>query len=514
MKNKKFIIIFIVIVIIGIVVWQFFGKNGKPKFEIVKIERGNVIQEVSETGKVIEGEAIDLSFKNSGQIKKISIAIGDKVKSGNILAELDTSNLYIQLQGAKSALTVSQAQLDKLLAGAIQEEIQAAQTKVKNGEDSLNEAKQSLENTYEDVLNSLDDAYLKSYNSFITVDTIQRNYFIGSDQESVKVREKKDEIDNLTKKNKAYLDAAKASSENAKKDFALSETKKALDTILSDLGDIRETCESENYRNTVSSTNKTSLDTQRTNINTALSTITNSQQAISSAKLSIGSAEGQLQVVKDNLTLLIASPRQEDIDLYQAQVSQAKSQVQLIEKQIQDSILRSPVDGKITDIKKRVGEMAQAMAQDVAFVILPDSPFETKVDIYEEDVVKLNIGNSVDISLVSFPDKIFKGKVILIDPAEKLIEGVVYYETTISFDEMPEGIKPGMTADLIIKTASKENVLTIPKSAIQEKDGKVTVEVLNGKSIQQKEIKIGLKGSNDFIEVIFGLEEGEEVIVK
>lgn len=514
MKNKKFIIAVIIIILAVVLGVRLLSKNGKPEFETARVEIGNVVQEVSETGKVIEGEAIDLSFKNSGQIKKISVAIGDKVKTGDILAELDTSNLYIQLQGAKSALAISQAQLNKLLAGVTQEEIQAAQTKVDNASISLNEAKQTLEDVYDDSLNSLDDAYLKAYNSFIVVDTIQRTYFIGSDQESVKVKEKKDEINSLTTQIKVYLDTAKASSEDAKKDLALSETKKYLNTIFSDLGIVRETCESENYRNTVSSTNKTYLDTQRTNINTALTTVTTSQQTISSAKLSIESTEGLLQVAEDNLALLTASPRQEDIDLYKAQVSQAKSQVQIIEKQMQDSILRSPVDGKITDIKKRVGEMAQAIVQDVAFILLPDSPFEIKVDIYEEDVVKLNMGNLVDISLVSLPDKIFRGKVISIDPSEKLIEGVVYYETTISFDEMPEGIKPGMTADVIIKTASRENVLTIPKGAIQEKDGRVTVEVLNGKSTQQKEIKIGLKGSNDLIEVVSGLGEGEEVIVQ
>jgi len=514
MKNKKFIIIFIIIILAGVVAWQFFGKNGKPKFETVKVEKGNVIQEVSETGKVIEGEEINLAFKNSGQIEKIYVEVGEKVKTGDILAKLSTVSLSIQLQEAKSALSVVQAQLDKLLAGATQEEIQAAQTKVKNGEISLNEVKQSLENDYGDALNSLDDAYLKAYNSFIVVDTIQRTYFIGSDQESVKVKEKKDEINNLTAQIKNYTGIAKTSSEDTKKDLALSETKKSLNTILGDLGDIRETCESENYRNTVSSTNKASLDTQRTNINTALTTITNSQQAISSAKLSIESAEGQLQVAKDNLTLLTASPRQEDINLYQAQVSQAKANVQLIENQIQDSTLKSPVYGKITDVKKRVGEIVQPALQDAVFILLPDSPFEIKVDIYEEDVVKLNIGNPVDISLVSFPDKIFKGKVISIDPVEKLIEGVVYYETTISFDDIPDGLKPGMTADLTIRTASKENVLTIPKGAIQEKDGKVTVEVLNGKSTQQKEIKIGLKGSNDLVEVVSGLGEREEVIVK
>lgn len=219
-------------------------------------------------------------------------------------------------------------------------------------------------------------------------------------------------------------------------------------------------------------------------------------------------------MAKDNLTLLTVSPRQEDIDLYQAQVDQAGAQVKLLENQIQDSVLRSPVDGQIIAIEKRVGELVQSTSQDSVFTILPASPFEVKVDIYEEDIVKMSVGNPADISLVAFPEQIFKGKVVEIEPAEKLIEGIVYYETIVSFADIPNRLKPGMTADLTIRTASKENVLTIPKSAIQERDDKVIVEVLNGESSQQKEIKIGLKGSNDLIEVVSGLEEGDKIILK
>jgi HlyD family secretion protein len=282
---------------------------------------------------------------------------------------------------------------------------------------------------------------------------------------------------------KAVIDVTKSTAENEKSDLALSETEKNLNVIFDDLREIREVCESENYKNIVSATAKSSLDTQRTYINTALSNIITSKQTISSVKLNnkynidvaqaaVSDAEAALKTAQDKLAVTLVKPRQNDIELYEAQISQAQAQVKLIENQIQDSILRSPIDGKIIEIKKKVGEIVQPLLQDVVFVLLPDNPFEIKVDIYEEDIVKVKIGNPVDISLVAFPDKIFKGRVIEINPAEKLIEGIVYYETTINFDEIPEGIKPGMTADLIIKTDSKENVLTIPKDAIQKKNGK------------------------------------------
>ena len=140
--------------------------------------------------------------------------------------------------------------------------------------------------------------------------------------------------------------------------------------------------------------------------------------------------------------------------------------------------------------------------------------FEIEVNIYEEDVVKINPGNPVDISLIAFPGQVFKGQVISIDPSEKLIEGVVYYKTIIHSEELPAGIQPGMTADLLINTASKENVLAIPNEAIQKGDDKLRVEILDGNSIKEREIEIGFEGSNGLVEVVSGLKEGDQIILR
>ena len=160
---------------------------------------------------------------------------------------------------------------------------------------------------------------------------------------------------------------------------------------------------------------------------------------------------------------------------------------------------------------------------DTIVALLPAVPFEIETDIYEEDVVKINIGNPVDISLIAFPDQIFKGEVASIAPAEKLMDGVVYYKITITFhtpissgtvEKIPEGVKPGMTADLIIQTAQKENVLIIDEEGVQEKDDKIFVEVLKDGKIEEREIETGLLGSDDMIEIISGLEAGEKVILR
>lgn len=512
--NKKIILIIVIVLLLVIGVYQGFLKTEEPTFTLAEVVLGNISQEVAETGQVKKGEEINLSFKNSGRIEKIYVVVGDQVDSGENLAKLETAELAIQLQEAKAALDVTQAKLNKLSAGATQEEIKIAQTAVENSQVSLDTSRQGLKDANEDALNVLDDSYLKIYNAFNVADLIQRAYFTSNDQGGIRVRENKDKIESAAAQAKSYLDTAKSDPEDENIDTAISEMQQALDKTYNALGIIRETCEEPTYRSLVSSTNKTSLDTQRGYINTAITNLTNSQQSITSAKFAIESAEGVLQAAEDDLALKIVPARQEDIDLYQAQVNQAQAQVQILENQIRDTTLKSPTKGQITKINKKVGEMAQSALQDAVIILLPATPFEIEVDIYEEDVVKINIGNPVEISLVPFPDKIFKGKVISIDPAEKIVEGVVYYETSIDFEEMPDNLKPGMTADLVIQAALKENVLVIPEDALHEKDDKRTVQVFQDGEVKDKEIEIGLIGSNDLIEVIFGLEEGEEVILE
>jgi len=512
-RAKKTILLIIVVLLTFFGIYQIFFKKGKTEFTLYEVAWGNIVQEISETGQVQKGEEINLSFKASGRIREIYVKVGDQVDSGENLAKLETAELAIQLQEAKAVWDIAQAKLNKLLAGPTQEEIKVSQTAVENSQVSLDTSLQGLKDVYEDALNVSDDSYLKIYNAFNEVDSIQRTYFTSNDQESIRVRENKNKVSSAMVQAKTYLDIAKANSTDEKIDTSLSEMKKALEVTSDALKIIRETCEESTYRSLVSSTNKTSLDTHRGYINIAITNLANSQQSIISAKFTIESAKVTLQAAEDNLDLKTAPARQEDIDLYQAQVNQAEAQVQLLENQIRDATLKSPTKGQITKINKKAGEMTQPALQEAVIILLPATPFEVKVDIYEEDVVKINIGDPVEISLISFPEKIFKGKVITINPAEEIIEGVVYYEVVIDFEEAPEGLKTGMTADIVIKVASRDNVLVIPKTAIEKKDDKSLVKVLKGENFGEREIKIGLIGSDDNVEIISGLEEGEKVVI-
>jgi HlyD family secretion protein len=534
--NKKIVLLLSGLVLVLIMIlFQVNSKKQETDFDLFEIIRGNIFQEVSEVGQLKKGEEINLAFKSSGIIEKIYVKVGDKVNKWNILAKIDTKGLNIQLEQANADMKIYQANLDKLLIGASPEEIERAEITLSNAQVSLGNAQQNLENiesqseenlkaAYEDTFNVLDDTYLKIYNTFMTVDSIQRTYFYGYDQESLKVKENKENIKDAKIESKSYLDIARNQQTNENIDDAVSEIKKLLASVSNPLIVIRDQCEKSVYANTVSSANKTLLNTEKTNINTASTNLTNSEQTISSTKLtnesnintaqtSVSTAQGVLKTAQNGLNLITASPQKTDIDLYEAQLAKAESQVKYLENQIQESYLYAPVDGQITEIKKRTAEMILSGSEMI--VLLPADPFQIEVNIYEEDIVKINVGNPVNISLVAFPDQMFKGNVISINPAEQLFEGVVYYKVKINFEDIIDQAKPGMTADLVIKTDFRENVLIIHEDAIQEKDGQTIVEVLKNGDIKEIEIEIGLKGTDDdMVEVISGLLEGEKVVLK
>jgi len=500
--NKKRIFLFgllVLLIIFGI--YKGFIQKKKPSFSLFKVARMNISEEVSASGVVTRGDEINLAFKTSGRIEKINIKVGDKVETGQDLAEIDNKEALLQLKEAEANLQIIQAQRAdaELTLRNAQQDLADATTK----------AEENLSNAYQDAINALDDAYLKIYNAYTAANLIKRTYFESADQESITIEDNKYKIENALYQLKFYIDNAKKTLENEDIDSALSKAGEILSITRDALGVIRNTVETSAKKDIISSTDKASIDTQKLNINTSYDNIVSSQQNISTTKINNATNINNAQSTITELANQLQYSRE---GLYQAQITQAESKVALLQNQIQDTLLISPTSGQITDIEKKEGEIIQEGQLVISF--LPTNPFQVKVDIYEEDVVKMSIGNSVDISLTAFPDKVFKGKIISINPDQTLKEGVVYYETTIDFENPPEKIKPGMTTDLTITTMTKDNVLVIPNAAIEMLNDKATVQILNGKNVETHQIEIGIKDNNNMVEVISGLKEGEEVIIK
>ncbi|MFA6437370.1 MAG: efflux RND transporter periplasmic adaptor subunit [Candidatus Paceibacterota bacterium] len=535
--KKKIVLIIIGLVLVLVVgngIYKKLTTNIEDTLNIYKVTRQDLMTTVSEAGIVNISDEIGLSFKYGGKIDNIYVEIGDKVKRGESLVKVDSSDFFIQYQQTDASVQSAQAQLDKLLAGATLSDINIVQAQLESAKVSLQNKEESLANTkldadndiadvYQNAINNINDVYLDTYNVYTNTVLIQRTYFGNYDQEGINVSQAKDQI--KTALDSIKLDADNISSPNITNeniDSALIRTKTNLDSVYGALDIIRNAMETDAYRNSVSSANKTIVDTDKSTTNTNRTLITTTQQTISSTKITnttnisaadalVRSAKRSVDETEKSLQKLLAGPTQEDINIYKANLARAQAERSAASNKVNESTLRSPVDGQVVKINVRVGEIASI--NQVVMYILPEKPFQVKVDIYEEDIAKIKIGNLVDIKLVAFPDTEIAGKVSSIDPIDKTVNEVVYYEVSMDFDQQIEGLKPGMTADIVIIANKQTDLLIIPESSIIKETGKNYVKVLDDKKIIKKEVLVGNKGDDAMIEIKEGLQENDKVIL-
>jgi len=534
MKKKKTIII-IAIIILGIASFIVFKGDGEPSYELSLVERGNVKQEVSITGTIKPVEDVNLRFETSGTIEKIYVSKGQEIKQGESLIKLYTGKTYSQFLQAQASYNQAVAELEQFKAGATQEEIQIAIQSVKTAETTSEDAKAKAENDliedYNDAIDAFDNASfnadkaMKQLETLFDENTLYKDY--RSDlsfrdiQAKTDTKDKKDEADISLEELKELIIITQGSPSDDEIDNTFEPFLSNLKTIRGALDDARALVNliilHSNYSQTQWDTDKANIETGRTAINTAITSTLSSQQAVNSQKITnqinINSSENALAEAKLDLEKKTASPRNVDIAIYQAKVNKAKASLIESQQKLSDATLKAPINGTITRIDTRIGETVIAGGESVISLI-SSNEFQVEADIYEEDIIKIGVGNPVDISIIAFPDEVLKGQVASIDLSEKIIDKVVYYEITINFNKIRENIKPMMTADLVIETALEKDVLFVHEDTIQKKNNKFIVEVLKDGLIEEREVEIGLVGSDDKVEIISGLEAKENVIIK
>jgi len=350
----------------------------------------------------------------------------------------------------------------------------------------------------------------------------------------------------------SYIETAKSTKDTDDVDFALDKTLNTLN-LLSELLDdtakvLVSTITSVDLSETALDALKTSLRTEQTNTNTAISTVQTSQQTLDSALLAytvdvntaqsavntaqdtlnqskatqqskidtaqaaVNAAISALEIAVAKLDLEKAPARQEDLDLQAAKVKQAEAALEIAKNQLSDNILQAPADGVVTAVNYEIGETT-ALTKAVV-TMFSEGRFEIEVDISEADIAKVRIGYTVNVDFDAYgSEMVFTGEVTYIEPAETVIQDVVYYKVTIQFDDKGFEIKPGLTANTEILTAEKKGVLMTLQRAVYEREGQKYIKVLSVGAEVEKAITIGLKGDGGLVEVLDGLVEDEEVII-
>ena len=221
-----------------------------------------------------------------------------------------------------------------------------------------------------------------------------------------------------------------------------------------------------------------------------------------------------------------------EMEAVEANIKQAEIEVNTAETNVGYTKITAPMDGTVISVPVSEGQTVNANQTTPTIVTIADlSKMKIKPEISEGDITKVKAGQEVSFTILSDSQTVYHSVIDSVDPANTTITdssstssstnssssssttSAIYYYANVLIDNPDRTLRIGMTTENNIKIANAKDVLLISNMAIQKRDGKSVVNILNDKNQpEQREVETGVQ--NDFhTEIKSGLNEGEKVIV-
>lgn len=199
------------------------------------------------------------------------------------------------------------------------------------------------------------------------------------------------------------------------------------------------------------------------------------------------------------------------VEKQQFMLDKSVKNVEIYAHTLQDTYIYAPFSATVTNIDIDEGNYTSLTKPAITIQNLDSLKVTAKIS--EMDVTSLSVGKKLAFTLDAYPNMVFYGSISEIDPAETIIDGVVYYKTTIIPESLPPGARSGMSASITIEKMQKQALL-LPLYAFQKIEGNVgSVKVQKNNDVTALDVTIGERGVNGMIEVVSGLNAGDQVIV-
>src|SRR5437762_5819607 len=294
------------------------------------------------------------------------------------------------------------------------------------------------------------------------------------------------------------------------------------------------------------------------NLQQAAANLASSQAAAVQAKANQDQAERALRRTKELHTQSPNLVSQEQLEQAQTafdiaeanltaaqhQVDQARAAVRSASDNLRKTTLLAPMAGRVTRLSVEEGEVAVpgTFSKDVGLLLTVSdlSVIQVKVNVDETDVVRLHLGDSVEVTIDAFPDTTFMGHVTKVSNSAILTAAAsapgtntqaVDYQVEITLTNPPADVRPDLSATARIVTDTRKQALSIPIIALTVRENKPVstenrpVETTNARKKKETEgvftvkegvatfrtVKVGIAG-DEYFEVTDGLKEGESIV--
>jgi len=197
------------------------------------------------------------------------------------------------------------------------------------------------------------------------------------------------------------------------------------------------------------------------------------------------------------------------------QVEQAKAGLKQARDDLSKTRIYAPMAGTISDLNKEQGEIAigSQFQEDVILIISHLSEMEAQVNVDENDIVSIALGQEAEVEVDALLGETLNGVVTEIANSANVsgqgsTDQKTEFEITISITNPPETLRPGMTASADVFTKTNENALSVPIQSVAVR----TIDQLKMEGETQEEAERRFDGDRDgFVEIVFCIEDGKAV---
>jgi RND family efflux transporter MFP subunit len=255
------------------------------------------------------------------------------------------------------------------------------------------------------------------------------------------------------------------------------------------------------------------------------------RKSLDETKANLNKAERELKRIAQLAAEKVSSPSDLDtaeaeakslqarLDRQLADVAVAEREVALWKQQLDDMIVRAPFSGIVTSKDAQPGEMISPMSaggftRTGICTIVDMASLEIEVDVNESYINRVSSGQPVEGTLDAYPEWQIPCKVIAIIPTADRQKATV--KVRVGFAKLDPRILPDMSAKVAFRSSGEvkatERTITVPKSAVRQRDGRDTVLLVQNGRVEQRSVTLGGMRGDD-VTIAAGLAGGERVVV-
>jgi RND family efflux transporter MFP subunit len=212
--------------------------------------------------------------------------------------------------------------------------------------------------------------------------------------------------------------------------------------------------------------------------------------------------------LKEQYEVALAQARQNfaGVDVARTNVANAQAQLALARKNLSYAVIPAPIDGYVAERTADLGEYVSP--QQKVVTIVRTNPLRIRIDIPEQAIPEVRVGQSVSITTSAWPDRNFSGRVARIAPNVSATSRTLTVEAEI--ENSGGALKPGQFATVRILQERAEPAVLVPARAVATDAGVSRVYVIKNGHAEQRLVQTG-QTEGDLIEIRTGLAADEQV---